>query len=87
MVLDNRDLNQVTWEQRVMAGDPKFEASQDVPVFPFALCRVLGLRGIRVDKPEADRPGLGRSAGGRSSGGLEALTDPDVPTVAAAHHF
>src|SRR5699024_9690508 len=30
LVLNNQDLNQVTWEQRVMAGDPKFEVSQNV---------------------------------------------------------
>ena len=33
-VLNNRDLNMVTWEQRVMAGDPKFEASQVAAGFP-----------------------------------------------------
>ena len=31
LVLNNHDLNQVTWEQRVQAGDPKFEASQSCP--------------------------------------------------------
>src|SRR5213076_2578033 len=36
LVLNNRDLNQVTWEQRVMVGDPKFRASQDVPDFAYA---------------------------------------------------
>ena len=36
LVLNNRDLNQVTWELRAMSGDPKFEASQDVPDFPYA---------------------------------------------------
>ena len=36
LVLNNRDLNQVTWEQRAMTGDPKYEASQDIPDFPFA---------------------------------------------------
>ena len=39
LVLNNRDLNQVTWEQRAMTGDPKFEASQDMPDFPFARLR------------------------------------------------
>ncbi len=34
MVLNNGDLNQVTWEQRVLEGDPKFARSQDVPPFP-----------------------------------------------------
>src|ERR1700709_2213517 len=28
LVLNNHDLNQVTWEQRAMSGDPKFEGSQ-----------------------------------------------------------
>lgn len=53
MVLNNRDLNQVTWEQRAMEGDPKFEASQDLPDFPYArLAELIGLQGIRVDQPE-----------------------------------
>src|SRR5438067_12593744 len=30
LVLNNGDLNQVTWEQRAMEGDPKFDASQDL---------------------------------------------------------
>ena len=82
LVLNNRDLNQVTWEQRIMSGDPKFEASQDLPDFPYARYATdLGLKGIRVDKPEdlagawdealaSDRPVV-----------FEAVTDPDVPTL------
>ena len=31
LVLNNEDLNQVTWEQRVMEGDPAFAASQEIP--------------------------------------------------------
>src|SRR5207248_11804422 len=53
LVLANRDLNQVTWEQRVMAGDPKYKCSQTVPSFEFArYAEMLGLIGIRVDKPQ-----------------------------------
>ena len=38
-VFNNQDLNQVTWEQRVMEGDPKFPGSQWLPDFPYAaLC-------------------------------------------------
>ena len=52
-VLDNRDLNQVTWEQRVMTGDPKLDASQVLPAFDYAAyARLLGLEGIRVERPE-----------------------------------
>lgn len=82
LVLVNRDLNMVTWEQRVTSGDPKFEASQVVPAFSFAAyAEMIGLRGIRVDRPEeigtawdqalsADRPVI-----------LEALADPEVPIL------
>ena len=88
LVLNNRDLNQVTWEQRAMAGDPKYEASQDIPDFPFArYAELLGLRGIFVDKPEqigeawdqafaSDRPGRDR--------GLHRSERADA---AAAHHL
>src|SRR5260221_10534120 len=49
LVLNNRDLNQVTWEQRIMTGDIKFNASQDLPDFPYAkFAEQCGLRGIRV---------------------------------------
>ena len=36
LVLNNEDLNQVTWEQRAMEGDPRFEGSQGIPYMPFA---------------------------------------------------
>lgn len=79
LVLNNRDLNQVTWEMRIESGNPKFAASQDLPDFPYAsYAESLGLRGIRVDRPEdvgsawdaalaADRPVV-----------YEAYTDPNV---------
>ncbi|HWS72310.1 MAG TPA: thiamine pyrophosphate-requiring protein, partial [Thermoanaerobaculia bacterium] len=51
-VMNNHDLNMVTWEQRVLAGDPKFEASQQVPEFRYAdYARSIGLHGIRVEEP------------------------------------
>ena len=80
MVLNNGDLNMVTWEQRSTEGDPKFEGSQDLPSFPYAQYgRMLGLGGIRVDRPgdvaaawdqalKSDRPVV-----------LEMVTDPTVP--------
>ncbi|MGF6709167.1 pyruvate dehydrogenase (quinone) [Luteibacter sp. W1I16] len=82
MVLVNHDLNQVTWEQRALAGDPKFSAAQDVEDFPYARYgEMLGFKGIRVDDPEriadawreafaADRPVV-----------IEFVTDPDVPPL------
>jgi pyruvate dehydrogenase (quinone) len=82
MVLANHDLNQVTWEQRVMAGDPKFEPSQRVPDFAFALYAELnGLDGIRVDKPEQIGPAWDQALAARRPCVIEVLTDPEVPTL------
>jgi pyruvate dehydrogenase (quinone) len=53
LVLNNRDLNQVTWEMRIEAGNPKLESTQNLPDFPYArYAELLGLRGIRVDRQE-----------------------------------
>ncbi len=50
LVLNNDDLNQVTWEMRIMSGDPKFDASQDLPKFSYAeYANQIGLMGIRVE--------------------------------------
>ena len=63
LVLNNRDLNQVSWEMRIEAGNPKLETTQDLPDFPYAnYADSLGLKGIRVDKPED----VGRCVGCRS---------------------
>ncbi|MGH8154426.1 MAG: thiamine pyrophosphate-requiring protein [Rhodanobacteraceae bacterium] len=82
MVLNNRDLNQVTWEERAMEGDPRYDAAQHVPDFPYArYAELIGLKGIMVNKPEqigaawdealaADRPCV-----------IEAITDPEVPPL------
>ncbi|MGW4024330.1 thiamine pyrophosphate-requiring protein [Streptomyces sp. NPDC005009] len=52
-VFDNQDLNQVTWEQRAMAGDPRYPGFQDIPDVPYAAyAELLGLKGIVCDKPK-----------------------------------
>ncbi len=53
LVLNNRDLNQVSWEMRIEAGNPKLETTQSLPDFPYAhYADSIGLRGIRVDRPD-----------------------------------
>jgi pyruvate dehydrogenase (quinone) len=81
-VFNNGDLNQVTWEQRVMEGDPKFDATQQIPDVPYhKFAELIGLKGIYCDNPEevhgawrealhADRPVV-----------LEFKTDPEVPPL------
>jgi pyruvate dehydrogenase (quinone) len=82
LVLNNRDLNQVTWEQRALSGDPKFEGSQNIPDFPYAqYADMLGLKGIRVDKPEQIGPAWDEALSADRPVVLEAYTDPNVPTL------
>ncbi len=82
VVLNNEDLNQVTWEQRAMEGDPRFEASQSIPAMSYAAwADLIGLKGIRVTAADqleeafthafaADRPVI-----------VDVLTTPDVPPM------
>jgi pyruvate dehydrogenase (quinone) len=58
IVTNNRDLNMVTWEQRILEGDRKFDPSQTLPDVPYAdYARMLGLGGMRIDRPEAIEDG------------------------------
>ncbi|HET8606725.1 MAG TPA: thiamine pyrophosphate-requiring protein [Gaiellaceae bacterium] len=81
-VFNNQDLNQVTWEQRVMEGDPKFEGSQWIPDVPYhRFAELIGLQGfycesdseigeIWAEALKADRPCV-----------LEVKTDPEIPPL------
>jgi pyruvate dehydrogenase (quinone) len=82
LVLNNRDLNQVTWEQRAMSGDPKFEGSQNLPDFPYArYAEMLGLKGIRVDSPDQVEPAWREALAADRPVVYEAVTDPEVPPL------
>jgi pyruvate dehydrogenase (quinone) len=81
-VLHNDDLNQVTWEQRVMSGDPKLDVSQVLPDFQYAaFARLLGLHGIRVDKPEDVGPAWDEALSAGRPALIEVITDPEVPPL------
>jgi pyruvate dehydrogenase (quinone) len=81
-VFNNQDLNQVTWEQRVLSGDPKYPGTQWLPDFPYArYAELAGFKGIYCEKGDevgdawaealaADRPVL-----------LEVKVDPEVPPL------
>jgi pyruvate dehydrogenase (quinone) len=93
-VFNNQDLNQVTWEQRVMEGDPKFNASQQIPDVPYhRFAELIGLKGIFVDKPDALGRAWDEALAADRPVVLEVKTDPEVPplpphiTLQQAKHF
>jgi pyruvate dehydrogenase (quinone) len=82
LVLNNRDLNQVTWEQRVLAGDPKWETSQNVMDFPYAgLAEMVGLKGLRVEHPDEVGPAWDTALAADRPCVLDVVTDPNVPPL------
>lgn len=82
MVLNNEDLNQVTWEERVQLGDGKTPLTQTIPNFPYhEYAELLGFKGIYCDDPEkigaawdealaSDRPVI-----------MNMKADPNVPPL------
>jgi pyruvate dehydrogenase (quinone) len=83
LVLNNGDLAEVSWEQREMEGDPRYPVSQEVPSFPFAdYAELLGLRGIRVEKPDQIAEAWREAFAGDRPCLVEAVTDPDTPMLA-----
>jgi pyruvate dehydrogenase (quinone) len=82
LVLNNHDLNMVSWEQRVLAGDPKYDASQDIPDFPYAeYAKMLGLHGIRIEDPKSVASSLDHAFSADRPVLVEAITDPSVPMM------
>jgi pyruvate dehydrogenase (quinone) len=87
-VLNNRDLAEVSWEQREMEGEPRFATSQQLPEVPYAgYAELLGLRGLRVTSPDdlpaawdtalaADRPVV-----------IDAVVDPAIPLLPPGRPF
>jgi pyruvate dehydrogenase (quinone) len=82
MVLNNQDLNQVTWEQRVMSGNPRYEASQELPDVPYhRFAELIGLRGIFVDDPDRLSSAWDEALASDRPVVLEVKTDPEVPPL------
>jgi pyruvate dehydrogenase (quinone) len=81
-VFNNEDLNQVTWEQRIINGDPKFEASQRIPNVSYSrFAEMIGLRGIYVDDPDMVGSAWDQALASDIPVVLEVKTDPEVPPL------
>ncbi len=82
LVLHNNDLCQVTWEMRAMEGDPRFEASQQLPDCNYAeFAKMIGLKGIRVDHPERVASAWDEAFAADCPIVVDAITDPNVPPL------
>jgi len=81
-VMNNRDLNMVTWEQRILAGDRKFEASQDLPDFPYSTyAQSLGLGGCLLDNPGNVVTAIEQALAAEKPFVVDVLCDPEVPPL------
>ncbi|MFD9685014.1 thiamine pyrophosphate-requiring protein [Kitasatospora sp. NPDC059088] len=81
-VLNNQDLNQVTWEMRAMQGAPQFEPSQHLPDVRYAdVARSFGLDGVRVERPEDVGPAWSRALAADRPFVIDFRTDPAVPPI------
>lgn len=87
VILNNRDLAEVSWEQRESEEDPRFPASQEVPLFPFAdYAGLLGLHGIRISDPSTVERTLDEAFSVERPVVVEVDTDPDVPLLPPLPH-
>ena len=82
LVLNNRDLSMVSWEQRVLQGDPKFPDSQDLPDFSYAAyARMLGLEGLVMEEPGQVATIWEQALAAGRPVVVEAIVDPNVPPL------
>ncbi|SBU96660.1 Thiamine pyrophosphate enzyme, central domain [Streptomyces sp. MnatMP-M77] len=81
-VLNNGDLNQVTWEMRAMPGAPQFEESQHIPDLPYTeIARHMGLDGVRLEKPKHVEAAWDRALAADRPFVIDFRTDPAVPPI------
>ena len=81
-VLVNEDLNQVSYEQRVLASDPKNPETQTLPYVPAAgFAKLLGFEGIKITRPEDVGPAWDKAFAADKPVLLEFVTDPQIPPL------
>jgi pyruvate dehydrogenase (quinone) len=82
LVLNNQDLNQVTWEQRVLSGDPKNPSTQDIPDVRYAdFAKLIGLDGVRIETPDEIEGAWDSAFSSDRPFVIDAVVDPNVPPL------
>src|SRR5699024_5849505 len=83
LILDNGDLNQVSWEMR-MAGDPRWDTAQLVESMDYAgYAELHGFKGIRVNDPKDLDAAWDEAVAADRPVGLSVKTDPHTPPLPA----
>ncbi len=81
-VWNNEDLNQVTWEQRVMEGMPRYDTTQSLPNIAYhKFGELIGLKGIYVDDPKDLSAAWDQALASPIPVVLEVKTDPEIPPL------
>jgi pyruvate dehydrogenase (quinone) len=79
VVLNNGDLNMVSWELRALGGSPKLPQTQDLPPFDYAgYAGLLGFTGIRITRAADVQAGLEQAFASRRPVLVDVHADPDV---------
>ncbi|MGN6269124.1 MAG: thiamine pyrophosphate-requiring protein [Sphingomonas sp.] len=82
MVLNNQDLNQVTWEERIQLGDGKTPLTQTIPDFPYhKYAELLGFKGIFCDDPERIGAAWDEALASEVPVIMNMKADPNVPPL------
>ena len=82
VVLNNRDLNMVTWELRALGGSPKIEETQNVPDFSYAqFAKMLELGGVRISTPDQVGPAWEAALSAHRPFVIDAVVDASVLAV------
>jgi len=82
LVLNNRDLNYVFWEQHAQDGEPTFPASQDLLDVSFARhAELIGLRGVHVETPDAIGAAWDEALSADRQTVIDAVVDPTIPPL------
>lgn len=81
-ILNNRDLSEVSWEQRETESEPRFDDSQDIPDVDYSgYAKLLGLDGMRVENPDDVGQAWDRALAADRPFVLDVRTDADVPLL------
>jgi pyruvate dehydrogenase (quinone) len=80
IVINNRSLGQIRWEQMMFLGNPEFGCAL-APVDFAQVARAMGVHGIRIDDPQACGAALDEALRHDGPALVDAVVDADEPML------